>query len=202
MTCGADRRFRRFQFTCSHWQKPMRARAGAHRAVEARLDDGLRQADLGGHAEAFVNRRPFAQERAVAVARSAAGTARASGCARPGRRAARGAGRLRRGGRSRSAGSCDPRERVGERRVLPDGIAGPVAFGWKRDEKAARPFAPEGNRAVGDDEQVLPERVRRAIRRHRVLIGLEPVARRRVERARFLRGRHARAKLRRERECG
>jgi hypothetical protein len=181
--------------------EPERARARTHSALEARLDDGLRQTDLGRDAEAFVNRCPFAQESAVAIgigqqeetARRVVDDRAHARLEKPGHfiAAAIEIGRKR-----------DPGEHVGKSRVFPDGIAGPVAFGWKRDEKPARQFASEGNRAVGDDEQVLPERIRGAIRRHRVPIGLEPVARRRVERTRFLRGPHARAELRREGECG
>ena len=45
--------------------EPQRVGAGAGRAVQARLEDGLRQPDVGGHAEALVDEAPLAEERPV-----------------------------------------------------------------------------------------------------------------------------------------
>ena len=142
-------------------------------AVEARLEDRLRQADLGGHAEALVDGGPLGEE--ATVARHVVQQEVAAG----GVVDQRPRGRLQQPDQLRAAVRQALRQRAPgderlQRRVLPDPVAGPVPLHGQRRQQAAVLGAAEHDAPVGNREQVLPERIGRAEGPDRGQVGLVP----------------------------
>ena len=153
--------------------QPQSVGARARRAVQARFEDGLRQPDVGRHAEAFVDEAPLGEERSVA------------GHVRQKEQPPRGIAEQRTQRRCQAAHhqvaaiveAQRPRhasERVAQRGVGPHGAAGPVALGREGGNQPAITLAAKRDAAVGNREDVLPERIGRAERLHHRQIGLQP----------------------------
>ncbi len=135
-----------------------RARARTPRAVKPRLEHRLREPDVGGHAEALVDRPPLLEEHPVSLG------------VRPDEVAARGVvqdrpHRLLEDGRHLIALRVEPRrqavsvEQVGERRIFPLRAGLPVALGRKHHEQAPVHRAAIRDVPVRNREDVLPELV-------------------------------------------
>ena len=135
-------------------------------AVQARFENDLRQADVRGHAEPLVDRAPLREKASVlAGVRQQGVSARRVVQHRP-----RGALQEERDlfpPFTQLARELLAVEDVGERGVGPHGVARPVAFRGKGREEPPVNGAAIRDRAVGQGEHVLPERVARPEGLHR-----------------------------------
>ncbi len=134
--------------------------------AQSRFENHLRQADIGRNTEAVVDRSPFPEECPVAtdvwqqrIAASRVVNDRARGALEELRNLVTTLADLAR----QELTIKDVRERW----VLPCCVPRPLALGWKQREQTSIGRTPEGDRLIGQREDVLPERVTRPIFLHR-----------------------------------
>ena len=157
MTYG-DRRLRKFQLRGSHWQRPSARADDRARPFRPRLDDGLRQPDLGRHAEPLVDEAPLAQEVAVAPGvRRQEPAARRVVHDRPDPRREQLLEPLP--AIAQPPRQPPPGQQVRQPGLGPLAVAGPVAPRRKGGEQPPVRPAAEDDVSVRNGEDVLPERV-------------------------------------------